>query len=283
MYDRFKWTSASLRRNRLTQEYEPLQPFFFIALAERAACRTFIDVGANIGAYSLFATLAPSVRHVVAFEADPATFAELKRNVSLNSLDTSIKVHGSAVSDAAGELAFGSVGRLSGANSVVSTSIHESTNFRDRYMVEATTLDNVFATGADEPLAIKIDVEGHEPAVLKGGEALLRANRAIIQIECYERSGNESRRLLSKLGFEQLTAIGPDHYFTNIDELRDANALIPVYEQASRELIDYYHRDKPVTVEAGDLRIEVTGRSADFARNLKRRVRGKSAQTDSKT
>ena len=272
MYDRFKWTSGSFRRNRLTQEYEPLQPFFFVALAERAGCQTFVDVGANIGAYSLFATLIPTVRGIFGFEADPATFEELKRNVRVNNLEQRIEIRSNAVSDAVGTLTFGSIGHLSGGNSVVSTSIHHASKFRNRYTVEATTLDQMFAGSVLGPIALKIDVEGHEPEVLDGGKSMLRANPAVIQIECYEGSGSETRNRLDNLGFGQITTIGPDQYFTNVDPLLDPGVVIATYERAVGDMIAYYHRDKPIVVERGDFKLEVVGKSADLARRLKQLV-----------
>lgn len=273
MYDRFKWTNASFRRNELTQEYEPLQPFFLNTLAELGRCETFIDVGANIGAYSLFATSIPTVRRVFAFEADRETFDELNRNVQLNNLEQRVEVRPNAVSDAIGTLTFGSVGHLSGANSVVSTSIHDGSKFRDRYAVEATTLDHMFAGSSLGTVALKIDVEGHEAAVLEGGKSMLLANPAVMQIECYDESDGETRNRLDLLGFKQITAIGPDHYFTNIDSLRDLASVIATYERAVGDMIAYYHRDKPVTVQGGNFRLEVIGKSAELARRLKRLVR----------
>jgi FkbM family methyltransferase len=274
VYERFKWTRASVRRNRLTAEYEPLQPFFLLALAERAGCQTFIDVGANIGAYSLFATLVPSVSRVVAFEADPTTLAELRQNVSLNSLEDRVDVHGNAVSDGIKTVAFGKVGYLSGANSIVSTSIHEPATFRESQTVETTTLDHVLVDGALGPLAIKIDVEGHEPAVLEGATSVLRENPVVVQIECYGEAGRETRRRLRDLGIAEITSIGPDHFFTNIESIRDPVAVIRTYEQAAGAMIACGHRDRPVTLEKGDLKLEIIGKTAELARRSKKLFRG---------
>jgi predicted RNA methylase len=83
MYHRFSWTSVSHRRNGISAEYEPLQPYFLLALIEQAGCRTFADVGANIGAYSVLASQAASIEHLVAFEANPAAAGEVRRNLAL--------------------------------------------------------------------------------------------------------------------------------------------------------------------------------------------------------
>jgi len=273
MYDCFKWTTASLRRNRLTQEYEPLQPFFLRALAERTGCETFVDIGANIGAYSLFATLVPTVRRVIAFEADRGTAEELDRNVVLNGLERHIEVQSLAISDAVGVLTFGHVGYLSGANSVIATSIHNSTRFHDEYPVESTTLDDFFASRSLGAVALKVDVEGHELAVLNGGSCMLQQHPSIVQIEYYEESGDQTRKRLRHLGFKQITAIGPDHYFTNIEALQAPSAIIEIYERAVAQMIAYYHRDQPLVLQRGHFRLELGGKGANVVRRLSRLVR----------
>lgn len=271
MYDRFRWTNLSARRNALTLEYEPLQPFFILALAEKAGCGLFLDVGANIGAYALFATLIPTVERVVAFEANPETIDELKANIALNGL--AIEVQGKAVSSAPGTVSFGVVSKFSGANSVVDTSIHGQTAFHKEVTVEAITLDQMFPEPIGRPVALKIDVEGHEAQVLEGARAMLAANRAVIQMEGYDDSASE--RILRELGYFRLTRIGPDHYFSNIETLRDPAEVVGVYERAAEEMIAYNHRNKAVTIRRGDVGLQLTGKSGDFARDLAKRLIGK--------
>src|SRR5690606_17422696 len=75
------WTEASEKLNRLTSKYEPIQPFVLVALARRLGCDAFIDVGANIGFYSILMALSGTVREVHAFEASNGAFGELKANI----------------------------------------------------------------------------------------------------------------------------------------------------------------------------------------------------------
>jgi FkbM family methyltransferase len=270
MYDLFQWTRASARRNRLTMEYEPLQPFFLLALAQRAGCATFLDVGANIGAYSLFATRLSDVKRIIAFEPDPRTLAELKSNIALNDFDERIEVQAKAVSSKQGNLTFGVVGKLSGANSVIDTSIHDRADFNSEVTVETITLDQLFAQPSAHPLCIKVDVEGHEGEVVEGARTMLKTNRAVIQIEGYEQ--DRSRQRLEKLGYIKLTHIGPDHYYSNLPTLNDPALVVEVYERASSDMIAFYHRNKPVRLELGEIAVQLTGKSAAAARNLKRRI-----------
>lgn len=70
-----------------------------------------------------------------------------------------------------------------------------------------TTLDNYFYEKNITPALIKIDVEGHELEVLKGGENLLQTARPKILMECEQRHLNEHTVLdvfnfLENLGYK---------------------------------------------------------------------------------
>jgi FkbM family methyltransferase len=275
MYDRFRWTNVSARRNSVTMEYEPLQPFFLMALAEESGCGTLVDVGANVGAYSLFGTLVPTVERVVAFEANPDTAEELRFNIALNGLELKVEVREKAVSSAPGKLSLGVVSKYSGANSVVQTSIHDRSTFYKEITVDAVVLDQEFPQPSSKPLAIKIDVEGHESEVIDGGRHLLQANQAIVQLEFYERSHASSRQKLEELGYFRLTAIGPDNYFSNIERFRDPTTVVEAYEEAVRRSIAFNHRNKSVIIKRGDFALQLTGKTADVARSMAKRLIGK--------
>jgi FkbM family methyltransferase len=54
-------------------------------------------------------------------------------------------------------------------------------------MVDVTTLDAYFAGRSRGPDFIKIDVEGHELAVLAGGRSILETHHPLLLIECEAR------------------------------------------------------------------------------------------------
>jgi hypothetical protein len=68
----------------------------------------------------------------------------------------------------------------------------------DAVDVEVTTLDAFFAERARGPDFLKIDVEGHELAVLRGGQRVLEAHRPTVLVECEarHRSDGEVRPVL---------------------------------------------------------------------------------------
>lgn len=234
MYSQFRWTAPSLQRNTILRAFEPIQPYVLVSLAEKLECDTFIDVGANIGAYSLFLSSLPTIRNVHAFEPSPDSFHELTQNIRLNGLGGKIIAHPQAVSASAGKLAFGMTRSLSGTNSIVVTSIHERSLFERQIEVEAVRLDDVL-TIRGQTICLKIDVEGHERDALLGMRELLARNKAVVQIERYE-GGREYLDLLHDLGFVQLFQLGPDRYLSNIDAA-DAE-LLRVFERSAALMID---------------------------------------------
>jgi FkbM family methyltransferase len=124
----------------------------------------FLDVGANVGSYTILASGVRRAR-TRAFEPDPDTARDLERNIAENGLGDLVVVHRLALGDRTGEVAF-TVG-LDTVNRVVTDS---RTDVR---MVPVARLDDIL--GDDGPSLIKMDVEGFEEAVIAGAEAVLAA------------------------------------------------------------------------------------------------------------
>lgn len=261
MLDLFRWSGASNRRNIAMAEYEPIQPYFLIELAGQARCVTFIDIGANIGAYSIFASLIPTVRRIIAFEANAKAAREMAINARLNGLD--IEIHQNAVSDRAGDVEFGLVTDLAGNNAIVSSAMHEE--FRRTVTIKAMKLDDMPVP--EGPICLKIDVEGHEPAVVEGARKLLTSQKCVVQMENYQ---GDAANDLERMGYARLTEIGPDAYFSNIDGL----SALEAYEDAMRAIIDSRHRNKAIRLKRGDLSLTLTGRTAKFARMVAKKMLG---------
>lgn len=209
----FLWSEASKARNQLTERYEPIQPYLFLSFLEFSGADVVLDVGANVGLYSLVSTIASKVKFVYAFEPDDAAYTELLNNIRVNSLEDIIKPYQVAVSDAEGKVCFGSHSPMSGVNGVIVTSIHDHAVFTEKRDVAAMMLDQLEDIKG-KVLGIKIDVEGHELEVIKGALELLASSPAVIQVEHYVGSGIDEA--LNKLGYFSFFIAGQDHYFTNI-------------------------------------------------------------------
>jgi FkbM family methyltransferase len=130
---------------------------------------TALDVGANVGWHALLmATQVGSSGHVYAFEPNDSTRARLTQGIALNQL-TQVAVDSRAVSDRIGRAGFeapqaGDV--WDGTGRLTATDADGS--------VACVTLDAFVAErGIDRLAFMKIDVEGWELSVLRGGRRTL--------------------------------------------------------------------------------------------------------------
>jgi FkbM family methyltransferase len=141
---------------------------------------TFVDVGANVGFWSLPA--AARGARVVAFEPNPWAARMLRRNLELNS-QLGIRLHDAAVSSAAGRLTL-YASDLEGGSS--QATLHRSAVeavAAAQLQVPVVTLDEIGPQSVD---VLKIDVEGHEESVLAGAKRLLaKAPPRLIVIELF--------------------------------------------------------------------------------------------------
>jgi len=158
----------------------------------------FVDVGANVGAYTVLAAGVAGAT-CVAFEPVPATFAQLKRNVAVNALCDSVEARNFGVGERAERLRF-STSRDCCNHIVLSDENGPSTE------VLVVALDTQLATR--KPTLLKIDVEGFEAPVLRGAHDTLR-NDSLLGIiletngsgEAYGYSDEEVDRLVVGAGF----------------------------------------------------------------------------------
>jgi FkbM family methyltransferase len=136
---------------------------------------TFVDVGANIGYYTLLAArLVGSQGRVFAFEPCPENFQLLQRSVQANG-HTNVTLVPKAVSDRSGPAILQLDRNSSGG--------HSLSGFRGgarSIAVETISLDEYFASYAGSIDVVKTDTEGADPAVFRGMHGLLERNPSLV-------------------------------------------------------------------------------------------------------
>ena len=136
---------------------------------------SIMDVGANLGIFTLVVNRILPGRPIVAFEPAPSTFQALQSNVS-DAQAANIECHRLAISEREGVAHFEMLEHAR-ANSSLSASPWSLGN--RGIEVPCTTLDRFAAIHEIASIALlKVDVEGFEAAVFRGGSTLLRERRA---------------------------------------------------------------------------------------------------------
>jgi FkbM family methyltransferase len=146
---------------------------------------TVLDVGANIGSYTLMlANLVGKSGKVVAIEPNPKAFRILERNVSVNGT-TNVILEPVACSDKSGmlDLHFGdNIGAASGEEGV-----HKAEVIPNVARVEMLPLDSlVDRLGLQRVDWVKIDTEGMERRVIDGAAETIRAHHPKLFIEIHK-------------------------------------------------------------------------------------------------
>jgi FkbM family methyltransferase len=164
----------------------------------------FVDVGANVGTYSIWALDAGA--EVIALEPDPSACLRLRRNLGLNGYTAEVWEAAAVATPGPVTLTFG----LDDENRLLLADDPD----RPSQTVSGVTLDEVI--GDRSVRGAKIDVEGAELLVLQGAERSLSERRiGLLQLEWNNRSSmffnstrDEVEKLLTSHGYRLWRADG---------------------------------------------------------------------------
>lgn len=168
-----------------------------MALLDLANGETFVDVGANVGGYTLKVASGNKSVNVIAIEAHPGNYHALRTNIECNGF-TNVLAINKAVTDKIGKVMIYDRYKLAGNLCTGTATIDGSKdNTFNPIEVPCDTLDNVLANYA--PDVVKMDIEGAEVSALKGATKTLGKVRRII-IEVHDSKIEEARSELVKAG-----------------------------------------------------------------------------------
>jgi FkbM family methyltransferase len=174
---------------------------------------TVLDVGANIGAHTLFFAKSVGPAGVVlAFEPQRVPFQTLCANMALNGL-INVICHHTAIGDRNGTIA------------VPCLDYEQAHNYGGVELVgdlqgEAVPLRTIDDFGLTRCNLIKVDVEGMEEAVLRGARDTIRRLKPVLYVENDRKE--KSAQLISYIGslgyrmyWHLPRLFNPDNYFAN--------------------------------------------------------------------
>ncbi|WP_237561774.1 FkbM family methyltransferase [Flagellimonas algicola] len=167
---------------------------------------TFWDIGANIGYYSVLGCKANPDLRVRAFEPSDGAKTYLQSNVEHNQINSQVVVEPLALSNFKGEIEFHqivnpkfpNIANLSGEHNIGTKKNLPSKKVR----VKTLRMDD-YASNIESIDLMKIDTEGAEVEILKGGLDTIKKYQPIIICETlFNKNEAEIEAVLGALGYE---------------------------------------------------------------------------------
>ncbi len=161
---------------------------------------TFLDLGANIGRYTILAH-AKGYQKSISVEANPYTYALLKENINLNNIGNSAILKQLAVGDAERDVEFETNSNHLGGGRIVGIDSNNP-GWDMKNVVHMNTGDHIIRECGISPNKIsfvKIDVEGFEYEALSGMTEILEMMQkgCCIMLEISDRKDKEVKQLLA--------------------------------------------------------------------------------------
>ncbi|MBD5531540.1 MAG: FkbM family methyltransferase [Lachnospiraceae bacterium] len=167
-----------------------------------------LDIGANIGNHTCFFLVECAAKKVYAFEPVLRTYQILQKNVALNHLQDRAICRNIALGAHSGQAA------ITHQDSVDSGGTKVEASAGGGICMDA--LDNL---DIEEKIDfIKIDVEGYEYEVLKGGQKTICKNKPIIFVEIGAPNRKRVNRLLKSFGYICIKQLEYDYIYSFADK-----------------------------------------------------------------
>lgn len=204
--------------------YEVEECVEFGRICDAHGCDMYVDVGAHIGVFAVQMFRQGWANDLRLFEPDPRNRSRLKMNLILNDLWRISTVHSLALSDRSNTTRFFPADRLvdreSGKLNTGTSSLtqRDHRNTGSSIEIRTSTLDEVFEDVVDRRVALKIDVEGLEEAVLSGAQSFMARNACVIMVEAWMSEDPEAEavgpaKVLSNSGYSLHRQFGDNYIY----------------------------------------------------------------------
>lgn len=211
------------------------------------ASDTVLDVGANIGYFTILCSSIAKDGRVYSFEPSQQTFSFLKRNIESNHF-ANAQAHQIAIGDREGEAMLYINQFNKGDNRLYDSFGATGVNVRIR------TLDSVLPPGTRVDL-IKMDIQGYETHALRGAQRVLSESPDVIMLiefwpKGLARAGSSAGELLTRLRSEGFTWALIDEDAPTARRILDTDlvAKYPPQHDAYGNLLCWKNRQPPASV-----------------------------------
>jgi len=191
-----------------SKEPETIEWLNYFGNKENSHCRILVDVGANIGIYTLYWCSLNKNLLAISIEPFDENYKLLVRNTEMNDFTDQVKFFKQPLSSQKKYGIYDVPDKRPGSSSFKFNS-GDIQDLSKSKLVESLTLDSVLNKVVGQKI-VKIDVDGNDFDILKGAEESL-TNKDIVSIliESPEIQQHEISNFLERFGFE------PDYRFNN--------------------------------------------------------------------
>ena len=184
---------------------------------------TFIDVGANIGWYSIGIPKVKNNVKMYSFEPMPKTYKQFMENIKLNDMEDKINTYHYGLSNKDGEVEFYYFPNNSGNSSMAKM----NDGISEKMVLKVEMLDTFIKNNKiDKVDFLKCDVEGAELLVFEGGIETIKKDKPIIFAEMlrkwsakYDYHPNVIIKMFEEIGYQCYVLVdGKLKKFFSMDE-----------------------------------------------------------------
>jgi len=184
-----------------SKEPETIEWLNFYANQKKVACRTLVDVGANVGIYTLYWCSLSIKSFAVSVEPFGANFKLLVSNIEMNEFTSRVKLVNKPLSSQNGYGVY-EISDYRPGSSSFRFNFDNNINLSKLNLIESLTLDSLLSKTLG-PKILKIDVDGNDFDILKGAELSLKNNDIIsVLIESPEEQQFKIRKYLNEFGYK---------------------------------------------------------------------------------
>jgi len=244
---------AFVSRGCLIDQYEPVESAYVRANLHEG--NVFVDVGANIGWFTLLAaSIVRDTGHVHAFEPRLPTADYLRRSVALNAMQNIVTVHEAGLGDDTRDY---HLGWQRGTTNPGSSCLVEPTlaDGLETIPIRLITLDSLDLARVD---LLKMDVEGAEMRAVYGARSTIDRHRPLIISELHPRQLVQVSGVTPKQFLQYFRSIGYEAFI--LDSVRGGEKLNDFPRDWYKELLNVVLA--PEEFRDRDRRLAAIGESA---------------------